>query len=325
MEENFFGENTEVQALAQKLQKVKENIGQLVFGQEEAIDLLLVGLLCNGHILLEGVPGIAKTLLAKLFAKSLHIDFARIQFTPDLMPSDVLGTSIFNPKTLDFEYRKGPVFSNFILIDEINRSPAKTQAALFELMEERQITMDGHTYHMAKPFMVVATQNPVEQEGTYRLPEAQMDRFMLKVLLSYPLPEDEERMLHHFMNKSLASEIELLSPVLDAAEVGALQEIVQQIKVEPALMHYIVELTQATRKHRHIQLGVSPRGALALMHAAKAFAALQERDFVIPDDIKAMSTSTWSHRMLLTPDAEIEGITTVAVLHELFDTIETPR
>lgn len=325
MEENIFENRAEIEKLHQAVTAIKEQLGTAIFGQEKTIELMIVGLLCDGHLLMEGVPGIAKTLLSKLFAKSLNISFKRLQFTPDLMPSDVLGTSIFNPKTLEFEYKKGPVFGNFILIDEVNRSPAKTQAALFELMEERQITTDGTSYPMAEPFIVVATQNPVEQEGTYRLPEAQLDRFLLNIIMGYPSATDEEAMLKHYASNSTASALDNMKAIMTSKQLLALRAIVSQVIVEDPLISYITNIVQATRNHRHIELGASPRASIALLKAAKAYAAIQERDFVIPDDIKTIGLDVLRHRIMLTPEAEIEGITTDALLKELFDSVEIPR
>lgn len=323
--ENLFEHSAEIEKLHQSVSAIKEQISSAVFGQEKTIELMIVGLLCDGHILMEGVPGIAKTLLSKLFAQSLDISFKRLQFTPDLMPSDVLGTSIFNPKSLEFEYKRGPVFANFILIDEVNRSPAKTQAALFELMEERQITMDGTTYPMEQPFMVVATQNPVEQEGTYRLPEAQLDRFLLNIMMDYPKLEDEEKMLQHYNVSRLKDTVRNVKAVMTPEQIVALREIVHAIKIEDPLIRYITNIVQATRSHRNIELGASPRAAIALLKASKAYAAMQERDFVIPDDIKTIGIDTLRHRIMLTPEAEIEGITQEVLLKELFDSVEIPR
>lgn len=325
MEENIFQHRSEIEKLHQAVTEIKAQLGTAIFGQERTIELMIVGLLCDGHLLMEGVPGIAKTLLSKLFAKSLNISFKRLQFTPDLMPSDVLGTSIFNPKTLEFEYKKGPVFGNFILIDEVNRSPAKTQAALFELMEERQITMDGITYPMHEPFIVVATQNPVEQEGTYRLPEAQLDRFLLNIKMGYPSAADEEAMLRHYAQTSTSDVLSQMQAIMTADQLLSLREIVSQVLVEDPLITYITNIVQATRNHRNIELGASPRASIALLKASKAYAAIQERDFVIPDDIKTIGLDTLRHRIMLTPEAEIEGITTDTLLKELFDTVEIPR
>jgi MoxR-like ATPase len=324
-QEEIFENRIELTQLSQAVSDLKSQVGQVIIGQENVIDMLIMGLLCDGHVLLEGVPGVAKTLIAKLLAKSLDISFKRIQFTPDLMPSDVLGTSVFNPKSLEFEYKAGPVFGNLILIDEINRSPAKTQAALFELMEERQITIDGHTYSMEIPFMVVATQNPVEQEGTYRLPEAQLDRFLMKIQVNYPKPEEELMMLKRFNYQSQQDYFNEIRPVLSKLQIISLRNTIRQIIIDDNLLKYMADLTQATRNHKSIELGASPRASLALMMVSKAAAALQGRDFVTPEDIKNIGKATLRHRIILTPEAEMEGTTTDDVLEDLFTKIEIPR
>jgi MoxR-like ATPase len=324
-QEEIFENRIELTQLSQAVSDLKNQVGQVIIGQENVIDMLIMGLLCDGHVLLEGVPGVAKTLIAKLLAKSLDISFKRIQFTPDLMPSDVLGTSVFNPKSLEFEYKAGPVFGNLILIDEINRSPAKTQAALFELMEERQITIDGHTYSMEIPFMVVATQNPVEQEGTYRLPEAQLDRFLMKIQVNYPKPEEELMMLKRFNYQSQQDYFNEIRPVLSKLQIISLRNTIRQIIIDDNLLKYMADLTQATRNHKSIELGASPRASLALMMVSKAAAALQGRDFVTPEDIKNIGKATLRHRIILTPEAEMEGTTTDDVLEDLFTKIEIPR
>jgi MoxR-like ATPase len=324
-EETFFQNRIDLTALSEAVESIKRELSKVIVGQNDTIQLLMVSMLCGGHVLMEGVPGVAKTLIAKLLSQSLSVSFKRIQFTPDLMPSDVLGTSVFNPKTLTFEYKKGPVFSNFILIDEINRSPAKTQAALFELMEEYQVTMDGQTYPMEQPFMVLATQNPIDQEGTYRLPEAQLDRFLMKIVVGYPSAQEEVELLQKFnynTQKSINAEV---SSVLTIPEILGLRRVVQQITVEDNLLKYITEIVHATRNHKQIELGASPRASLALLNASKSFAAISGRDFVIPEDIKAIGTSILRHRIILNAESEMEGITEEMVLQELFNSIEIPR
>lgn len=320
-----FENRLDIEKLSVAVAELKTQLGTVISGQENVIDLLIVGLLCDGHVLLEGVPGVAKTLLSKLLAKSLGISFKRLQFTPDLMPSDVLGTSVFNPKTLEFEYKPGPVFGNFILIDEINRSPAKTQAALFELMEERQITIDGTSYPMQEPFIVVATQNPIEQEGTYRLPEAQLDRFLLKATVTYPTFDEELEMLKRFNYQRVQEMVTEVQPFLNKEKLVELRELVKNVLMDDNLLRYIAQLTQSSRNNQQIELGISPRAAIALMMASKAFAALQGRDFVIPDDIKAISKPVLRHRLILTPDAEMEGLTTDDLMDEIINKIEVPR
>lgn len=294
-------------------------------GQTQMVDLLLTALLADGHVLLEGVPGVAKTLTAKLVARTLSVDFSRIQFTPDLMPSDVLGTSIFNMKSSEFEYKQGPIFSNFVLIDEINRAPAKTQAALFEVMEERQITVDGTTYPMAPPFLVIATQNPIEQEGTYRLPEAQLDRFMFKVEVSYPSLDSEVDILRGFHQRKDSANAEDISSVLTAEDLAQYRQQVQSIHVEDSLMRYMATLVQRTREDQSLYLGASPRASLAILSSSKAFAALQGRTFVTPEDAKFVALPVLRHRIMLTPEREMEGATTDEVLKELIDNVEVPR
>ncbi len=324
-QEQIFENRIDLQIITKAVTGIKNELNQIVFGQEDVIDLILIGLLSDGHVLIEGVPGVAKTMITKLLGKVLNLSFKRIQFTPDLMPSDVLGTSIFNPKTLDFEYKPGPVFGNIVLIDEINRAPAKTQAALFELMEERQITIDGNTYPMENPFIVLATQNPIEQEGTYRLPEAQLDRFLFKVNVGYPSLEEELLMLKKFNYESYSSVMDTILPVLDARILQELRQVVRQVIIDENILRYITLLIQATRNYKMLELGASPRASIALMLASKAKAALSGRDFVIPDDVKNIAKPTLRHRIILTPDAEMEGVSTDEVLDNIFSKIEIPR
>jgi MoxR-like ATPase len=324
-QENFFQNRVDLSELSKAVADIQEQLGKVIIGQKETINLLITSMLCGGHVLLEGVPGVAKTLTAKLMAQTLDVSFKRIQFTPDLMPSDVLGTSVFNPKSLEFEYKKGPVFSNLILIDEINRSPAKTQAALFELMEEKQVTIDGKSYLMQEPFMVLATQNPIEHEGTYRLPEAQLDRFLMKISVGYPQGDEEIEMLKKF-NYSHQKEVsDRVEVVLKQEQLISLKNTIKAIVMEDNLLKYIVNFVQATRNHKQIELGASPRAAIALMNASKATAAIQGRDFVIPDDIKAVGKAIMRHRIILTAETEMEGISEDDVLNELFSSIEIPR
>jgi MoxR-like ATPase len=306
-------------------QNIRTQIGKVVIGHYSALDQLLVCLLTQGHVLLEGVPGVAKTLTAKLLAKTVGGAFKRIQFTPDLMPSDILGTSVFNPKTLDFEYKKGPAYSNFLLIDEINRAPAKTQSALFELMEERQITMDGNTYRLEDPFMVIATQNPIDQEGTYRLPDAQMDRFLMKITVEYPTPDEETTLLLRFHNNEQNSLVQQVEEVTTAAELLSFREITHQISMDEKLISLLVKMVHSTRHHKWIERGVSPRASLALMQATKTWAALNGRDFVLPEDLHAMAYPVWRHRLLLTPEAEMEGIPVNEAIKSLLASVEIPR
>lgn len=305
--------------------QIKNQLSQVIVGQNDFIELLLVGLLAQGHVLIEGVPGIAKTLTAKLFSKTIQTQFNRIQFTPDLMPSDVLGTSIFNVKTSEFEFKKGPIFSNIILIDEINRAPAKTQSALFEVMEERQVTMDGIQYNMDYPFMVLATQNPVEQEGTYALPEAQLDRFLFKIKVNYPSLEHEIEILKTHHQRKLQSPEQEIASVLPTESLRNFRNLVQQVLIEDKIVSYIAQIVDKTRSHPHLYLGASPRASIAIMNASKAFAAIQGRDFVTPDDIKKTLFPVLSHRLILSPEREMEGMTPENVIDIIVQSIEIPR
>ncbi len=308
------------------IEKVQAEIGSVVVGQEQAIKHLLTALLADGHILMEGVPGVAKTLIAKLLAKTIDTDFSRIQFTPDLMPSDITGTSVFNIQTGRFDFKKGPVFSNIILVDEVNRAPAKAQSALFELMEEKQVTADGHTYPMADPFLIIATQNPVEHEGTYRLPEAQLDRFLFKINIGYPSADEEAEILKgHHLRKNLAGAISRIKPVITAGQLGELREKAHQVHIEPPLFQYIVDLIRQTRSHPALFLGASPRASVALMNSAKALAAINGRDFVTPDDIQELAYPVLRHRIILTPEREMEGSTPDSVVKLIIDKTEVPR
>lgn len=324
-EELKFENRIPLEGLSDAVENLKAQLSKVIVGQDNFVELLIVGLLANGHVLIEGVPGVAKTITAKLFAKSLKTNFSRIQFTPDLMPSDVLGTSIFNTKTSEFEFKQGPVFSNIVLIDEINRAPAKTQAALFEVMEERQVTMDGKLYKMDAPFMVLATQNPIEQEGTYALPEAQLDRFLFKIEVGYPELEDEVKILQtHHERKGKLPETEV-EAVLEPQKISELRDQIHEIIVEEKLLNYIAELINKTRNHPHLYLGASPRASIAVMNAAKAFAAVNGRDFVIPEDIKNSLKPVLAHRLILSPDREMEGMTAGSVIDMITQSVEIPR
>jgi MoxR-like ATPase len=310
--------------LSHSVQRIKDEIGRVVVGQHQLIEQMIVAILANGHVLVEGVPGVAKTLSAKLLAKTIAVNFSRIQFTPDLMPSDVLGTSVFLTGSGKFEFKKGPVFSNIVLIDEINRSPAKTQAALFEAMEERQVTNDGTTYKMEYPFLVMATQNPIEQEGTYRLPEAQLDRFLFKIIVDYPNIADEISILDR-QNKGQLSVDAGISPVLSAEKLMSLCRAVEKVLVEQHLLKYIAQIVSATRQSPWITLGASPRASLAILNASKALAAIRGRDFVTPDDIKEMAVPVLRHRILLTPEKEMDGTSADTIICQLIDKAEVPR
>jgi MoxR-like ATPase len=325
MAENIFENRLDLGALLQNIKQVREEIGKVIVGQEAMIDLLLTALLSDGHVLIEGVPGVAKTLTAKLLARVISVDFQRIQFTPDLMPSDVLGTSVFNMKSSEFEFKRGPIFSNIVLIDEINRAPAKTQAALFEVMEERQVTVDGHTYKMSGPYLVVATQNPIEHEGTYRLPEAQLDRFLFKILVQYPNLDQEIDIISRQHNRRLLVPTEEVKPVLSAENIHAFRQLAQSAHLEQNLMKYIAQLIHETRNNPMLFLGASPRASVAILHACKAYAVLQGRDFVTPEDIKLVALPVLRHRLMLNPDKEMEGTSTDEVVKQIVDKIEVPR
>lgn len=308
-----------------KVVQTRKEIGNFVIGQQDMVDLLLVSIFSNGHVLLEGVPGVAKTLTAKVLAKTLSVDFSRIQFTPDLMPSDIIGTSVYNLKDASFNFKKGPVFSNIVLIDEINRAPAKTQAALFEVMEERQISYDGEVYQMTFPFLVLATQNPVEQEGTYNLPEAQLDRFLFKIKIGYPTLAEEQEILFRYKNNIKAPELNEIKGVFTADDLQKIQSLVAQIKVEDLILKYIAQISDKTRNHAKLFLGGSPRASLSMMKAAKAFAAIRGRDFVIPDDVQFVAPHVLNHRLILTPEAEMEGMGSADIINEIIHEVEVPR
>ncbi|RDY58303.1 AAA family ATPase [Flagellimonas nanhaiensis] len=320
-----FSSRVDLTQLQEAVSKIKSELGRVIIGQHDMIELLIISILANGHSLIEGVPGVAKTVTAKLLAKTMNVDFSRIQFTPDLMPSDILGTSIFNVKTSEFEFKKGPLFSNIILIDEINRAPAKTQAALFEAMAERQITMDGTEYPMEPPFLVFATQNPIEQEGTYRLPEAQLDRFLFKINVEYPSLEEEIKILESKHEQKDQIEEDLVNTLLTAKQIAEYQRTIKEIIVEKNLLKYIASIVDNTRTNANLYLGASPRASIAIMDASKALAAINGRDFIIPDDIKKVAIPVLGHRIMLTPEREMEGLTAHQVVKQIVDSIEIPR
>ncbi|MBL7746255.1 MAG: MoxR family ATPase [Chitinophagaceae bacterium] len=325
MEDQIFQPRTDLSALNDAVMSIRNEIKKIIVGQDEMVKLIIAGLLADGHVLIEGVPGVAKTLTAKLVAKSVNAGFSRIQFTPDLMPSDVLGTPVFNPKEASFEFKKGPVFSNIVLVDEINRAPAKTQSALLEIMEERQATVDGKTYAMAAPFMVLATQNPVEQEGTYRLPEAQLDRFLFKIVVPYPSETEEMAMLSQFHAMGNNTAMDMINPALQAEQVVALRKQIKMQIIEEKLLQFIAKLIHNTRNHKSIYLGASPRASLAIMNASKAMAAMQGRDFVTPEDILGIVPAVLRHRIILSPDKEMEGITEDDVIKQIIQGMDVPR
>lgn len=322
---NLEREMLNLELIRSSVERVRNEIHKVIIGQDEMINLLLAGMFAGGHVLIEGVPGIAKTLTVNLLAKTMNLDFKRIQFTPDLMPADVTGTNIFNVKKGEFEFRHGPVFANFVLIDEINRSPAKTQAALFEVMEEQQITIDGYTHTLPSPFMVMATQNPIEQEGTYKLPEAQQDRFLFRIKMKYPSVEEEVKILQRFESDFSLDVVKEVKPVMSIMDILACKKLVQQVRIKDELLTYIANIIDHTRHTGDLFLGASPRASLAIVKTSKALAAMQGRDFVTPDDIRFVAHPVLNHRVILAPDKEMEGFELQDVLNDIFAKIEIPR
>lgn len=306
-------------------ERIRSEVQQVIVGQDRVLDLLLIALLSDGHVLIEGMPGLAKTLTAKLLARTVDTGFSRLQFTPDLMPSDVVGTSVFDPRTSTFEFKAGPVFSNIILVDEINRAPAKTQAALFEVMEERQVTVDGRTYPAGDPFMIVATQNPIEHEGTYRLPEAQLDRFFFKVDISYPDTEQEVALMLRSQEGAQRLSADHIRPVISPAELKRARALAQSVRCDEKLVRYIAEIISATRNDRALMLGASPRASLAILRGSKTAAAIQGRDFVVPEDIQLVLPPVLRHRILLTPEREMEGLRPDEVVAQFIAKVPVPR
>lgn len=325
MDESIFEQRIDLTGLNESMDNIRSEIGKVIVGQHKMLDLLMIGLLCDGHILIEGVPGVAKTLTAKLVAKVIDVDFSRIQFTPDLMPSDVVGTSVFNPREGDFYFKPGPIFSNIVLIDEINRAPAKTQAALFEVMEERQVTIDGLTHEMRFPFIILATQNPVEQEGTYRLPEAQLDRFIFKIDVQYPSLQEEIGILNNQHGRTQTELLTAVQKVISPQAIQHFRSTIHAVIIEPRLIDFIARIVHETRNNPALYLGASPRASLAILKASKAFAALKGRDFVTPEDIKEMATPVLRHRIILTAEKEMEGLTADDLIESILKVIEVPR
>jgi MoxR-like ATPase len=325
MEENIFQQRIDLTSLNRAVYEIRNEIGRVIVGQHKMVDLLMIGLLCDGHILIEGVPGVAKTLTAKLIAKIIDVDFSRLQFTPDLMPSDVVGTSVFNPKEGDIRFKSGPNFSNIVLIDEINRAPAKTQAALFEVMEERQVTVDGYTHIMRSPFIVLATQNPIEQEGTYRLPEAQLDRFLFKIEVEYPSLTEEIRILTNQQGRTQGQMLEDVRKILSPVDIQHFRNQIQSIIIEPKLIEFIARIVNETRNNPALYLGASPRASLAILKSAKANAAVKGRDFVTPEDIVEMAPHVLRHRIILTAEKEMEGVTADDLIDIILKAVEVPR
>lgn len=323
--DNTFQSRVDLSGVTTLVEELRDGIGSVIVGQKKMVDLLIAALLANGHVLIEGVPGVAKTLTAKLLARLIDSEFSRLQFTPDLMPADVIGTSVFNQQTTGFEFKPGPVFSNIVLIDEINRSPAKTQAALFEVMEERQITVDGHTYPFEAPFMVLATQNPIEHEGTYRLPEAQLDRFLFKISVPYPSLDEEVMILDGSYQRKNTLDLSNLEKKVTAADIIRQQDVVSSIHVEKKMMQYIAEIIHKTRNSSQISIGASPRASVFVMRAAQAAAAMNGRDFITPEDVKWMIGPVLRHRISLTPEKEMEGVSPDKVINTIVESVEVPR
>lgn len=323
--ENNLSNRTDLTELQNSIEKVKTEIKKIIVGQDKVIELLLAAVFADGHVLIEGVPGIAKTLIAKILTKTISADFSRIQFTPDLMPSDILGTSIFNMKSSEFEFKKGPIFANIILIDEINRSPAKTQAALFEVMEEKQITIDGKTYKMNEPFIVFATQNPIEHEGTYKLPEAQLDRFLFKIEMNYPELSEEIKILLEFNNRKSVNDLDQINKIFTQSDLNNFRSIIRSIHIEEKIASYIASIVNQTRKSGDLYLGASPRASIAIMMGAKSLAAIKGRDFVIPDDVKEITYPALRHRVMLTAEKEMEGKNPDDILQLILNRVEVPR
>lgn len=319
------GQYLDVTPVVAVARAVRQELAKVIIGQADAMDQLLIAVLSGGHVLIEGVPGIAKTLMSRLMAKTMDVEYSRIQFTPDLMPADVVGTSVFNQKDSEFTYVKGPIFANFVLIDEINRAPAKTQAALFEVMEERQVTVDGTTRKLDYPFFVMATQNPIEQEGTYKLPEAQLDRFVFKINLHYPDLDDERRILRRFRKDFAQSQTNDVNAVLNANRLQACADLVENVFIKDQLLDYIALIVHETRVTGDLYLGASPRASLAIMKTAKAAAALAGRDFVVPDDIQYVANPVLNHRIILAPEREMEGLTSQNVIDDIVKRIDVPR
>ncbi len=323
--DQLFENRTDLSELNGAVMAIRSEVQKIIVGQDDMVKLILAALLADGHVLIEGVPGVAKTLAAKLVARSVDARFARVQFTPDLMPSDVIGTPVFNPREASFEFKRGPVFGNIVLVDEINRAPAKTQAALLEIMEERQATVDGRSYPMEAPFMVLATQNPVEQEGTYRLPEAQLDRFLFKIVVPYPTEQEELSILTRFHHMGNTVVDDVVKPVLHGSKIVALRKQIKELLIEEKLLIFIAKLIHQTRNHKSIYLGASPRASLAIMNASKAIAAMAGRDFVTPEDILEVAVPVLRHRIILAPDKEMEGVTEEEVIRQIINGLDIPR
>ena len=324
MDEITFGEFTQ-NTIDDKIAKLKEQVQKIIIGQEQNVELLLTAVIANGHVLIEGVPGVAKTLSARLLAKLINADFSRIQFTSDIMPSDILGTNVYNMSSNSFDFHKGPVFGDIVLVDEINRAPAKTQSALFEVMEEKQATIDGKVYPLSNIYTIIATQNPIEQAGTYRLPEAQMDRFMFKISVGYPSLEDEMKILEGHNTNQEYTKLNGIDPILSIADILELREKASKIHANANAIKYITKIVQQSRSHKSVYIGASPRATIALLAASKAYALIQGRDYIIPDDIKMLAIPVMQHRISLTAEAEMEGISIQQVIGEIVNSVNVPK
>ncbi len=309
----------------EKIDLLQQEVSKAIIGQKSLIQWIINGLLCNGHLLLEGNPGLAKTTTARCIAKTIDSGFSRIQFTPDLMPADILGSYIFNPQAHQFEFKKGPIFSNIILIDEINRAPARTQSALFEVMEERQVSIDGHQHNLDFPFLVLATQNPIEMEGTYRLPEAQLDRFQLKITIPYPSAEEELSLLQLFKDGKEPSALKDVQSVWSVQDLKQLQASVLQVNLDDNIIEYITNIVQSSRKSRDFILGASPRAAIYLLKSAIAHALISGRDYVIPEDVVDVSIPVLSHRLIMSAERELDGVSMEVLIKKLLKSVEVPR
>ena len=308
-----------------QVRQIKEEIARVVVGHNQVVDLLIAAILADGHVLLEGVPGVANTLLARLTARLIDARFSRIQFTPDLMPSDVLGTTVFNMKTSEFDFHEGPIFANMVLVDEINRAPAKTQSALFEVMEERQVSIDGITHHMEEPYTIIATQNPVEQEGTYKLPEAQLDRFLFKIVMGYPTLEEEKTILQRHQANARLAKLEDVKPIISKESLLALRDTMRAVVIDDSLLGYIAQIVHQTRTSKAVLLGASPRAAVAMLQTSKAIALINGRDFVTPDDVKMVAPAVLDHRIIISAEAEMQGYTASKIVATLVNNVEVPK